>query len=54
MGHETLVHIRTGEQDLVVKLPSSRLSGGESELPLRFDPESIHFFDPGTGEALKT
>ncbi|MFQ6616300.1 MAG: ABC transporter ATP-binding protein [Fidelibacterota bacterium] len=54
LGYETLVHVRAGERDLVAKLQSSRLSGTETELPLRFDPGSLHFFDPGTGEALRT
>ncbi|MFQ6674804.1 MAG: ABC transporter ATP-binding protein [Fidelibacterota bacterium] len=53
LGHETLVHMKAGDQDVVARINSTRLSGTETELSLRLDPAAFHFFDPDTGQSLR-
>ena len=53
LGADQLVHFETGgDQWLTARLPSLTISPPGSRVRLLVDPQSLHLFDPSTGQAL--
>ena len=51
LGHESLLHVRCGGHELVVRVPGAD-AGGLAKVGLRFDLAAAAWFDPATGQAL--
>jgi len=52
LGYEVLLHFKAGEKNIVAKLQSKEVARLPGEVPVRFEPGAIHYFDPHTGKAL--
>ena len=53
VGSEAYANLRHGGQALVVRLPPRELPLPGEALPLRIDPRRLHFFDAGSGIAMR-
>lgn len=52
LGSEVLLHFKAGETKIVAKLPSKEATHLPSEVPVRFEPEAIHYFNSRSGEVM--
>jgi multiple sugar transport system ATP-binding protein len=52
LGDEQLVHLHSGDVDLVAKLPVARRVKPEQEVILALPLEKLHLFDPASEEAI--
>ncbi|MCH8273887.1 MAG: ATP-binding cassette domain-containing protein [Armatimonadetes bacterium] len=53
LGATKTVYLRLGESDLTASLRADVPTPEGAELPLWILPEDVHFFDPGTGDAIR-
>ena len=51
LGHESLLRVRCGDHELVVRVPGAG-AGGLAKVGLRFDLNAAAWFDAATGQAL--
>ena len=51
LGHESLLRVRCGDHELVVRVPGAG-AGGLAKVGLRFDLNAAAWFDANTGQAL--
>ena len=51
LGHESLLRVRCGDHELVVRVPGAG-AGGLAKVGLRFDLNAAAWFDADTGQAL--
>ena len=51
LGHESLLRVRCGDHELVVRVPGAD-AGGLAKVGLRFDLNAAAWFDAATGQAL--
>ena len=51
LGHESLLRVRCGDHELVVRVPGAG-SGGLAKVELRFDLNAAAWFNAATGQAL--
>ena len=51
LGHESLLRVRCGGHELVVRIPGAG-AGGLAKVGMRFDLAAAAWFDATTGQAL--
>ncbi len=52
IGHEVIVHVRSGEDMVIAKLGAHRIPGFGDHIDLVMDCDAIHLFDPQTEQRL--
>ena len=52
LGHETLIYVDAGGQEVIAKADGRRPPAVGAEVALAADPDALHLFDAGTGRAV--
>ena len=48
LGAESIIHLRAGQDELLVKVDGSAMAQTDTEMPVLVDLNRLHFFDPET------